>query len=44
MALAACASGRELIEGGYGEEIAVAAEVDVSRRVPVLAGEAFRVG
>jgi 2-phosphosulfolactate phosphatase len=44
MALAACASGRELIEAGYGEEIALAAEIDVSRRVPVLAGEAFRVG
>ena len=44
MALAACASGRELSEAGYGEEIAVAAEIDVSRRVPVLAGEAFRVG
>ena len=44
MALAACASGRELFEDGYGEEIAVAAEIDVSRRVPVLAGEAFRVG
>ena len=44
MALGACASGRELIEAGYGEEIALAAEIDVSRRVPVLAGEAFRVG
>ncbi len=43
-ALAACASGRELIEDGYGEEIAVAAQVDVSRRVPVLTGESFRVG
>ena len=44
MALAACASGRELFEDGYGEEIAVAAEIDSSRRVPVLAGEAFRAG
>ncbi len=44
MALAACASGRELFEDGYGEEIAVAAEIDSSRRVPVLAGEAFRDG
>jgi 2-phosphosulfolactate phosphatase len=44
MALAACASGRELAEGGYGEEIAVAAETDVSRRVPVLEGDSFRVG
>ena len=44
MALAACASGRELAEGGYGEEIGVAAETDVSRRVPVLEGDSFRVG
>ena len=44
MALAACASGRELAEGGHGEEIAVAAETDVSRRVPVLEGDAFRLG
>ena len=33
---AACASGRELTDDGYAEEIAMAAEVDVSRRVPVL--------
>ena len=44
MALAACASGRELSEDGYGEEIAVAAEIDVSRNVPVLSGDSFRVG
>ena len=44
MALAACASGRELTEAGYGEEIAVAAEIDVSRNVPVLSGDAFRIG
>jgi len=44
MALAACASGRELAGDGYGEEIAVAAELDASRRVPVLYGEAFRAG
>jgi 2-phosphosulfolactate phosphatase len=43
-ALAACASGRELIADGYGEEIAVAAQFDVSRKVPVLTGESFRVG
>ena len=43
MALAACASGRELTDGGYGEEIAVAAEVDVSRRVAVLSGGSFRI-
>jgi len=44
LALAACASGLELSGDGYGEEIAVAAEIDVSRKVPVLSGEAFRVG
>jgi len=43
-ALAACASGRELIEDGYSEEIAVAAQVDVSRRVPVLKGDSFKAG
>ncbi len=43
-ALAACSSGRELIEDGYGEEIALAAQVDVSRRVPVLTGDSFKVG
>jgi len=43
-ALAASASGRELIEHGYGEEIPVAAQVDVSRRVPVLTGDSFKVG
>jgi 2-phosphosulfolactate phosphatase len=44
MALAACASGRELTDDGYGEEIALAAEVDVSRRVPILSGGSFRIG
>ena len=44
MALAACASGRELAGDGYAEEIAVAAELDSSRKVPVLVGEAFRAG
>lgn len=43
-ALAACASGRELVADGYGEEIAVAAQLDVSRKVPVLTGESFRIG
>jgi len=40
--LAACASGLELANDGYGDEIAVAAEVDSSRTVPVLIGESFR--
>jgi len=43
MALGACASGRELAEAGYGEEIVMAAEIDTSRGVPVLAGDSFRV-
>ncbi|HEY5880662.1 MAG TPA: 2-phosphosulfolactate phosphatase [Nakamurella sp.] len=42
MGLAACASGLELANDGYGDEIVVAAEVDASRTVPVLAGESFR--
>ena len=41
-ALAACASGQELIGDGYGNEIAVAARENVSTRVPVLVGESFR--
>ncbi len=44
MALGACASGRELAEAGYAEEISVAAEIDVSDGVPVLNGDAFRLG
>lgn len=42
MGLAACASGLELATEGYGDEIAVAAEVDASRAVPVMTGESFR--
>lgn len=42
VALRACASGQELIADGFGEEIAVAAEQDVSSGVPVLQGEFFR--
>lgn len=41
-ALADCASGRELTADGYGSEVAVAAELDVSGNVPVLIGEGFR--
>lgn len=41
-ALAACASGQELIADGYGNEIALAAQENVSTRVPVLTGESFR--
>ncbi len=42
MGLAACASGLELANDGHAAEIAVAAEVDYSRRVPLLTGESFR--
>lgn len=41
-ALRACASGRELIDGGFAEDVAVAAEVGAGRAVPVLDGDRFR--
>ena len=34
--IAASASGRELIEGGYGDDVALAVEANVSDQVPVL--------
>ena len=37
----ACASGRELVDGGFAEDVALAAELDVSDRVPALSGGAF---
>ena len=40
--LSECASGRELIADGYGSEITMAAQQDVSDKVPVLVGESFR--
>ena len=33
-----CAGGRELTQYGFGEDVAIAAEVDGSRSVPVLRG------
>jgi 2-phosphosulfolactate phosphatase len=39
--LRASASGRELIDRGFGVDVDVAAELDVSSVVPVLAGGAF---
>ena len=40
-AVSGCASGRELIEGGFGDDVAIAVEIDACRLVPVLAGGAF---
>ncbi|MFC0447244.1 2-phosphosulfolactate phosphatase [Rhodococcus jostii] len=40
--LAACASGRELRELGYPEDVAIAAETDRSSAVPVLEDRVFR--
>jgi 2-phosphosulfolactate phosphatase len=39
--LAECASGRELIDGGFPEDVRIAAELDVSGVAPRLEGEAF---
>lgn len=41
-ALFSCASGRELVERGYGSDVEVAAEANSSTAVPVLEGSAFR--
>lgn len=40
-ALTGCASGRELVDGGFGTDVALAAELDASCVVPVLEGDAF---
>lgn len=40
--LAECASGRELVGYGFAQDVAIAAEVGVSRVVPVLDGVCFR--
>lgn len=39
-----CASGRELIGIGFGDDVEVAAEVGATDRVPVLGHGAFRAG
>lgn len=39
--LAACASGRELVDKGYADDVRVAAELDRSRSVPVLREGAY---
>lgn len=40
-ALAGCAGGRELAAAGFADDVRIAAEVDASRIVPVLVGDAF---
>ena len=40
--LLACASGLELVEAGFRDDVLVAAELDVSDVVPVLADGGFR--
>jgi 2-phosphosulfolactate phosphatase len=42
-ALRTCASGRELIDAGYPDDVEIAAELDRSASVPVLRDGAFRV-
>jgi 2-phosphosulfolactate phosphatase len=37
----ACASGRELVDGGFEEDVTIAGELDVADRVPVLSEGAF---
>ena len=39
--LASCASGRELVEDGFGADVDMAAAYDVSQVVPLLYGDAF---
>jgi 2-phosphosulfolactate phosphatase len=39
--LVACASGQELVEMGFPDDVAVAAELDHADVVPVLRGDAF---
>jgi 2-phosphosulfolactate phosphatase len=39
--LMACASGRELVDAGFGADVGVAAELDTTEVVPVLDGDAF---
>lgn len=41
-ALLACAGGRELVAGGFGDDVVVAAEVDASDVVPLLRDGEFR--
>jgi 2-phosphosulfolactate phosphatase len=40
--LADCASGLELLEDGFADDVTIAADLDASTGVPVLAGDRFR--
>jgi 2-phosphosulfolactate phosphatase len=40
-ALATCGSGAELTAAGFGADVAIAGEVDVSKSVPLLSGDRF---
>ncbi|MGI9155731.1 MAG: 2-phosphosulfolactate phosphatase [Marmoricola sp.] len=40
-ALRSCASGRELVDSGFAEDVEVAADLDVAAVVPVLVGRMF---
>jgi 2-phosphosulfolactate phosphatase len=42
-AVAGCTSGRELIGGGFADDVTIATDLDSSRAVPVLASGAFTV-
>lgn len=39
--LARCVSGQELIDAGFADDVAIAAELDASQSVPVIDGERF---
>ena len=43
-AMNACASGQELVDGGFEEDVALAGQLDVADRVPMLSVGAFAHG
>ncbi len=40
-AVAGCASGSELVESGFGDDVAIAVEIEACRLLPVLADGTF---